>query len=228
MNINLQLRSILLYTLLLMPTYTAKAELEYWQGFSAVLPLAAYENSQLKLQSFTVAQLAPRFNGIGILRFSNGPLWVLNSHFQLGAYADIIYIEALAGTPTQEYRFNLEPTVKGTWGEHFQWINRSRLEYRIFPDRDNWRLRNKMRINLKQTPLGFTPFIDNEFFISPFDKGFDQNRSRIGTQWPIANGQSLELAYQWRLRKNMQEVWDSDHILMLFYFFNTNAVEATQ
>lgn len=219
--------SLILYTVLLLPAYAAKADIEYWQGFSAVLPLAEYEKHQFKFQSFTVAQLAPRFDGIGVLRFSNGPIWVFNPNFQLGAYADIIYIEVPAGQPTQEYRFNLEPTFKGSWGEHLRWINRSRLEYRLFPDKDSWRLRNKMRVNFKAADLGFTPFIDNEFFISPLDKGFDQNRSRVGVQWPVTNGQSLELAYQWRLRKNMQEVWDSDHILMLFYFFNTNAVEAS-
>lgn len=218
MKTNRILCSLLIYTLLLMPAYTAKADIEYWQGFSTVFPLAEDKNSKLNFQSFTVAQLAPRFDGIGVLRFSNGPIWVLNPNFQLGAYADIIYIEIPAGHPTQEYRFNLEPTFKGEWGEHFQWINRSRLEYQVFPDKDNWRLRNKMRINLKQTDLGFTPFIDNEIFVSPRDKGFDQNRSRIGMQWPVAQGQSVELAYQWRWRKNTQEVWDSDHILMLFYF----------
>jgi len=113
------------------------------------------------------------------------------------------------------------------WGEHFQWINRSRVEYRLFPEKDSWRLRNKMRINLQQTDLGFTPFIDNELFISPFETGFDQNRSRLGVQWPLAQGQSLELAYQWRWRKNTQDVWDNDHILTLFFFFNPKLMEAS-
>jgi hypothetical protein len=218
----------LLYVLFLLPHARAKADIEYWQGFNAIMPLTEYEHTKLQLQSFTVAQLAPRFDGIGLLRFSNGPLWILNPNFQLGAYADLIYIEAPADNPTQEYRFNLEPTFKGFWGEHFQWINRSRLEYRIFPERDSWRLRNKMRVNYKETLLGFTPFVDNEFFVSPRDTGFDQNRSRIGIQWPVAQGQSLELAYQWRWRKNRQELWDSDHILMLFYFFNPTPMEASQ
>ena len=65
-------------------------------------------------------------------------------------------------------------------------------------------------------------------FVSPLDKGFDQNRSRIGAQWQLPwSGQSVELAYQWRWRKNAQEVWDSDHILMLFYFFNPPFQEAS-
>lgn len=219
---------LLLYALFFMHPYAAKAELEYWQGFSTQLPLVNESNLKLRFQSFTVAQLAPRFGGIGVLRFSNGPLWVLNPSFQLGAYADIIYLELPAGHPTQEYRFNLEPTFKGAWGEHFQWANRTRLEYRLFPDQDSWRLRNKMRLNFKSAELGFTPFVDNEFFISPTELGFDQNRSRLGVVWPVSQGQSLELAYQWRWRKNKQELWDSDHILMLVYFFNPNAMEASQ
>ena len=218
---------LILYLLLLLPQARAKADIEYWQGFTTMLPLARYDNTNIQLQSFTVAQLAPRFDGIGVLRFSNGPIWMFNPNFQLGASTDLISIEIPAGHPTQEYRFNLEPTFKGHWGDHWHWINRSRLEYRLFPDKDSWRLRNKMRINFKATDFVFTPFADNELFISPRDKGFDQNRSRIGVQWPTAHGQSVELAYQWRWRKNAQEVWDSDHILMLFYFFNTDAMENT-
>lgn len=206
----------------------ALADTEYWQGFSTLMPLQEETWGKLSLQSFTVAQMAPRFDGIGILRFSNGPVWRPSSFFQLGAYADLIYIEAPAGHPTQEYRFNLEPTFIGRWGEHLQWINRSRVEYRVFPDHETWRLRNKVRLNFVQTELPFVPFLDNEVFVSPLDKGFDQNRSRIGAQWQLPwSGQSVELAYQWRWRKNAQEVWDSDHILMLFYFFNPPFQEAS-
>lgn len=219
------LLTLLTFGLLTLPT---KADTEYWQAVNVNIPIAQEDWGTLKLNSFTVAQLAPRFEGIGVLRFSNGPLWIPNDFFQLGAYGDIIYIEAPAGNPTQEYRFNLEPTFKGLWGKHWKWVNRSRLEYRLFPDQDSWRFRNKMRLNLIQTDLGFVPFVDNEFFVSPFDKGFDQNRSRLGLQWKLPSaGQSVEIAYQWRWRKNAKDVWDNDHILMLFYFFNPNFAEVS-
>lgn len=227
MRLNIVLILIGLLGGLLLPG-RANADIEYWQGFTTLMPLQEESWGKLSFQSFTVAQMAPRFDGIGILRFSNGPVWRPTRFFQLGAYADLIYIEAPAGNPTQEYRLNLEPLFLGNVGEHLRWINRSRVEYRMFPDRHSWRLRNKLRFDLIRTELPFVPFIDNEIFVSPFDKGFDQNRSRIGAQWQLpGSGQSLELAYQWRWRKNAQEVWDSDHILMLFYFFNPPFQEAS-
>ena len=158
--------------------------------------------------------------GIGVLRFSNGPVWKLHPNFQLGAYGDIIYIELPAGNPTQEYRLNLEPLFKGKWGEHLSWGNRSRIEYRIFPEQAQWRFRNQSRVNFDLGDI--QPFLANEVFFAPHN-GFNHNRARAGLAFKMGNKQRLELAYMARWRKSPDENWSLDHIATLFIFFTPEA-----
>jgi hypothetical protein len=201
----------------------AQADIEYWQAVDTLITLPQNRQdvwSPDAFRSFTVAQLAPRFEGIGVLRFSNGPVWKLHPNFQLGLYGDIIYIELPAGNPTQEYRFNLEPLFKGKWGETIAWGNRSRLEYRVFPDQAQWRFRNQSRINFELGDI--KPFIANEVFFAPHN-GFNHNRSRVGLAFKMGEKQRLELAYMARWRKGPDEIWRLDHIATLFIFFTPEA-----
>ncbi|PKL77125.1 MAG: hypothetical protein CVV27_06735 [Candidatus Melainabacteria bacterium HGW-Melainabacteria-1] len=215
----------LLWTLILVPlgllvALPASAEAEYWQAVDVQIPLDNPSQTWLypdAFRAFTIAQLAPRFEGLGVLRFSVGPVWQLTPGLSLGIFGDVLALQAPAGNPTQEFRLNLEPLAKGRMGDDFGWVERVRLEYRHLPAFQSWRVRNLARINWFWSE-DWLAFVSDEVFFE-FPGGFNQNRAMIGIGQQVAPGTRLELAYQARSRKGANEHWDLDHILVLFLFF---------
>lgn len=197
-----------------------QAEPEAWQAVDVQIPLRDPGDQLLlpdALRVFTIAQEAPRFDGLGLLRFSAGPLWQLNQGLSLGLFGDLIALPAPAGKPTQELRLNFEPLWKGRLNEHIGWIERPRLEYRHLPAQQSLRMRNLLRLNWLWSKDSLA-FISDEVFVE-FPGGFNQNRAMIGLGYEIAPNTQLELAYLVRARKGAQDRWELDHILTLFLFF---------
>ncbi len=199
----------------------ALADVESWQAVDVRIPIQ--NNDQIwiprRLNVFTIAQLAPRFeSGLGILRYSVGPQWEFNPHFSLGLLGDIIYVGVPGGKNTQEYRLNIEPVFRGRFLPELSWIDRTRLEYRSFPDRSNWRVRNLLRLNWSGWSQEWIPYLANEVFLE-YPQGFNQNRSFLGVRHVMDRANQLDIGYMWRSRKSATGNWEHDHILMLFLFF---------
>ncbi|PIQ28181.1 hypothetical protein COW36_04915 [bacterium (Candidatus Blackallbacteria) CG17_big_fil_post_rev_8_21_14_2_50_48_46] len=209
--------SIFMLTTLNLP---ANADTELWNAVDVRIPLQK-ENIWLpsRFDTFTVSQLAPRFDGgLGILRFSLGPQWDFTPGFSLGLLGDIIYVGIPGGKSTQEYRFNIEPVFRGKFMPELKWIDRTRIEYRYFPTRSNWRVRNLLRLNWTGFSEAWIPYLANEVFIE-YPQGFNQNRSILGVRHVFDRSLQMDMGYMQRWRKGNDNTWTADHILMLFLFF---------
>lgn len=195
----------------------AVADVEAWQAVDVTLPLTRTSALMPEaLKAFTIAQEAPRFEGLGVLRFSVGPRWRLNPQLSLGLYGDLIALQAPAGHPTQELRLNLEPTYTGRWSDQLGWIERVRAEYRQLPTAQSLRLRNLLRLNWWIDP-DHLAFVSDEVFYE-FPGGLNQNRLMLGLGHPLTAQTRLEFGYlaRWRATGSGGE-WD--HVLTLFVFF---------
>lgn len=198
----------------------ARADLESWDAVDLRIPLA-HETplSPARLNVFSVAQLAPRFDGgLGIMRFSVGPQWDLSPQFSFGLLGDVVYVGVPGGKSTQEYRLNFEPVVRGRFLPELAWVDRTRIEYRYFPNRSNWRARNLFRLNWSGLSDEWVPYLANEVFVE-YPQGFNQNRSMLGVRHVFDSSLQMDIGYMLRWRKASDETWSADHILMLFLFF---------
>jgi hypothetical protein len=199
----------------------AMADPEYWQAANVRIPMHKQESiwAPSSLNIFTVAQLSPRFDGgLGILRFSVGPQWDLTPNFSLGLLGDIIHVGVPNGKSTQEYRFNIEPVFRGKFLPELSWLDRSRIEYRQFPNRSNWRVRSLIRVNWSGFSKEWVPYLANEVFLE-YPQGFNQNRSILGVRHAFRSDLQMDLGYMLRWRMASDSTWSADHILMLFLFF---------
>jgi len=199
-----------------------QAEPESWQALDVRIPIA--ENPSVwvpqRVNAFAISQLAPRFDGgLGVLRFSVGPQWDLAPQFSLAVLGDVIYLGHPSGQSTQEYRFNLEPTWRGKFSPELSWLDRTRLEYRQFPGRGHWRARNLFRLNWQGLSPDWIPYLANEIFLE-YPQGFNQNRAFVGVRHVFNSSQQVDLGYMWRARLGAHQLWEHDHILMLFFFFS--------
>lgn len=204
------------------PTQSNSPQFESWQFVNTQLPLDNPEDWTRWLlpdtfQSFTLARSGTRYQGPGVIRFSNGVLWDLGKHVNLGTLGEFVYLNKDGQTPLQEYRFVEELSFKGQWEKLLNWKNRSWIEFRIFPSKNTWRYRNMSRLNWKLNPT-WTPFVSEEFFYDP-NQGFNQNRFMVGVGYRFNPETRLDLGYLALSRKESQEQWTLDHALTLFLYF---------
>lgn len=200
----------------------AWAEVESWNAVDVRIPLRSQHQTGLipsRLNIFTIAQLAPRFDaGLGVLRYSMGPQWDINAQFSLALLGDVVYLGGINGKNNQEYRLNLEPVLRGKLLPELSWLDRSRIEYRWFPEHSSWRARNLIRLNWTGLSAGWIPYTAHEVFIE-YPEGFTQSRHVLGIRHVIDQATQLDIGYMWRWRKLSNDSWDNDHVLMLFLFF---------
>lgn len=201
---------------------TVWAELESWTAVDVRIPVQSSETEvwiPSRLNVFTIAQLAPRYEGgLGILRYSLGPQWDFNPNFSLSVLGDVIYLGVPGGKNTQEYRLNIEPVLRGKFLPELSWLDRTRLEYRAFPAHSNWRLRNLLRLNWTGLSQDWIPYTAHEIFLE-YPQGFNQSRHILGVRHLLDRANQIDIGYMWRWRKANSGLWDNDHILMLFLFF---------
>jgi len=204
-------------------TEQRSSHFEFWQFIRSDIPIANPEGTLSwfipdKLQTFTLARVGTRYQGPGpgIMRYSAGPIWNLGPHFSTGLLGEFIYLSPDGKTDKREYRIVPEISVKGKLGDQLGWHNRNWLEYRIFPTSNSFRYRNMARLNWKLNQQ-WTPFLSNEIFYD-FNKGFNQNRARIGIGYTFQPGTRLDIGYMALHRKDGQG-WYLDHGLTLFLYF---------
>lgn len=216
--------TLLFSVLVLAQTRPAQAEPELWHAVDLRVPLIARNTdpswAPRRLNVFTVSQLAPRFDGgLGVLRFSIGPQWDLTPNWSLGVLGDVIHLGKPGGGATQEYRLNIEPIWRGSFGADWRWVDRVRLEYRQFPARGNWRFRNLTRLNWQGFSEHWTPYLANEIFVE-YPQGFNQNRAFGGVRYTFDQHSSMDFGLMWRARLGADQSWQHDAIAMLFFFFS--------
>jgi hypothetical protein len=195
----------------------AQADVEYWQAFDTRIPLSDHHDLLPdQLHVFTIAQLATRYPGLGLLRFGVGPIWDINDVLTLRLSADLfqLYVPKVGYTP--EYRIDIEPTLRGNWGA-LGWSDRNRLELRMRADNTTWRYRNQLRLVWNGWEGPVRPYAFNEAFLET-GAGFNQNRTVLGASFLMGSGTRLDVGYMWRWRRE-GGTWFNDHILMLFMFF---------
>lgn len=211
--------SLLLLTGFSLPVW---ADIESWTAVDVRIPVQRAKTDiwiPSRLNVFTISQLAPRFEGgLGILRHSLGPQWDFNPNFSFSLLGDIIYLGVPGGKNTQEYRLNLEPVLRGNFLPELSWLERTRLEYRVFPDRAHWRLRSLLRLNWMGVSPDWIPYTTHEIFLE-YPQGLNQSRHILGFRHRLDQANQLDIGYMWRWRKGSHGSWDQDHILVLFLFF---------
>lgn len=203
-------------------TSPAKAGPEYWQAFDFKIPFSKTQRDIWRPDAFhifTLAQVTPRQQGLGFIRFSSGPMWKFSKSFILAFHADLIGIKRNDSTFINETRFDIEPIFKGEWQDWLYWLNRNSMEYRLFPTFQRIRFRSLIRFNFKTDLYHWTPYVANEFFFELPERSLNQNRLISGISYHFSKTQHLDLGYMFRLRKDLENDWSQDHILMLFYFY---------
>ncbi len=112
-----------------------------------------------------------------------------------------------------EHRLGLVPKLK--WKLiTLDFSLRNRLEYRIFETKNEWRLREQIKI--KRTfdliVIELTPFLAEEMFISFKEGEYNQNRLSIGLTLGFNKHFEMSLYYMLNSRKE-QGIWEQFHIL---------------
>jgi len=202
-------------------------QFEYWQFIRTDIPIQNHEGLAAwfipdKLQALTLARTGSRYQGPGpgIMRYSVGPIWNFGSHVSAGLLGEFVYLNPDGKTNKREYRIVPELSFKGKLDYNLSWLDRNWLEYRIFPDTSSFRYRNMARLNWKLDEK-WSPFISDEIFYD-FNKGFNQNRARIGIGYTFEPGTRLDIGYMALHRKDSQG-WYLDHALTLFLYFSPPA-----
>ena len=147
-----------------------------------------------------------------------GPQWDLTPQFSFSVLGDTIYIGGSGGKHNQEYRLNFEPIFRGKLFPELSWLDRTRIEYRWFPDHSNWRARNLLRLNWNGLSQDWIPYTAHEIFVE-YPQGFNQSRHIVGVRHVLDRANQIDIGYMWRWRKDNSGNWENDHILMLFLFF---------
>ncbi len=95
--------------------------------------------------------------------------------------------------------------------------NRQRFEFRFFPDEFRFRYRPRIKIShpFKTSPVSFTPFVSNEFFVEPQNDWYNQNRFDVGNSFGFYRDHiTFDLFYRLRSDKNLDGAgWFQNHIL---------------
>ncbi|MGV3525234.1 MAG: DUF2490 domain-containing protein [Candidatus Sericytochromatia bacterium] len=194
----------------------AQADLESWLAVDTRMPLSPqHDLVPDQLRVFSIAQLGLRYPGTGLMLFGVGPVWDVNAWLQMALSADLASIKTAKGF-IPEYRFDVEPTVRGNWGL-IGWSDRNRLELRMRPEQTSVRYRNQMRLSFNLEGA-YRPYLFNEVFFEFPGPGFNQNRTVLGTGIVADGNTRLDVGYMWRWRYE-GTTWNQDHILMLFVFF---------
>jgi len=93
--------------------------------------------------------------------------------------------------------------------------NRSRFEYRMLEDQDEfWRWRHRLTVTspVTFTPLKIQPYTAEEVFYSFDGQGFNQQRLYGGVFIPLHEKVRLELFYIWKLDK-LDHDWHASNVL---------------
>lgn len=93
--------------------------------------------------------------------------------------------------------------------------NRQRFEFRIFPDMERFRYRNRTTLfhKFKDEKVTYSPYIQDEFFLETNNGGFNENRLDVGNTFGFFKDRiKFALYYRWQ-RKLSSGVWANNYIL---------------
>lgn len=99
--------------------------------------------------------------------------------------------------------------------KQFKWIDRSRIQYVVGPDRNRALYRNRLRFTLPGKTISYT--LDDEIFFTQ-GAGFSQNRLSFG---PIINiGPYFSTRLFYMLRHIKISDWRVNHVFGCYLFYN--------
>jgi hypothetical protein len=178
------------------------------------------------LRLYTELQEGPGFPSMSQLLWRMGPIWDLHPNFSLAThFTNAVAQNLRQKTFIEEHRFELEPTIRGRLLPWLAWANRQRLEYRIRPDHQRWRYRNRIGLSIDLPDKNWIPFLSSEFFFDLSGEDFNQNRSIVGLGWQINPSIRMNFSYIFRSLKQ-QGVWETSHVafISLIYTSRENAI----
>lgn len=205
--------------LLALPLFvTPPAEaLEAWTSFEVRVPLN--ETTSFWPHTLKIAndfRYGANYPGIGQASMRVGPSWELNEALAVAAHVTSYVAQSRPEYFRQEYRAELEPTLRWRWGE-VQGANRLRLEQRIFPTETRWRWRNRLQFTYQPKGWKAAPFLSEEAY---WENGvYNQNRVNLGASWARGAHSKVSLSYVWRSKVD-GSAWNQTHALRFGYTFS--------
>lgn len=202
----------------LVTTTSAQAEWESWNWLELRLPVSRQSRVVPRsIRLLTDVRFGERYPGLGLMFFRGGPLWDLHRHLFVAVHGTAIAVQSEPDVFSQEYRLELEPTLRGRWGP-IDVFDRNRLEYRWLEPGNRWRYRNLLRVNYWPQGTRVIPFVWNEVLIDLSGQGFNQNRATAGLSFLITPETRFELAYMLRSRA-VPDGWAHDNVVVAYLFF---------
>ena len=121
--------------------------------------------------------------------------------------------EARNGSDAEEHRLFLAATPGWSVGR-FHMEDRSRIEFRHIDGVDDWRYRNKGKLNVEVGARWYAcePFVADEVFYGARAGEWTRNRFSIGIEKPLTKELSTELYYLIESNRRGRD-WDAFHVL---------------